>query len=218
MPKALGIPSMSAMVMYMQLWRGDKCGCDAGQTTIEWLGISAVIVAFIGVFLAFTDVGESIANDVSALICQASGQSDCPLGDGESVADGDQGQDQDSPPLDPRAQAAQDRLDALDGPAALESEIQAAINAGDLAAAEALLDRLELIDELVADDERGEFVDDLFNASDDEFADLIADGTIYLENGKFNTAYFQLDDPPGGGVVVMDFFIESAIRPARSGR
>ena len=28
------------------------------------------------------------------------------------------------------------------------------------------------------------FTDDLFNASDEEFADLIADGTIYLENGK----------------------------------
>ena len=38
----------------------------------------------------------------------------------------------------------------------------------------------------------------------------MGEGTIYYDDGAYNTGYFQLEDPPGGGVVVMDFFIDSA--------
>ena len=58
-------------------------------------------------------------------------------------------------------------------------------------------------------DPRGQYLRALFAASDSEYADLMAEGTTYHDGGAYNTSYFQLQDPPGGGVVVMDYFIDS---------
>ena len=51
---------------------------DGGQTTIEWLGISAVVVAFLAVLLlASPALGEQIATAVERLICEVSGGENC---------------------------------------------------------------------------------------------------------------------------------------------
>jgi uncharacterized iron-regulated protein len=89
----------------------------------------------------------------------------------------------------------------------LEEQARSARLAGDLDEAERLSAQLDNYRRLDGSGVRGPLVTDLATATDDEFADLVADGTIYLEGGKFNTRYFQTDPVPGGGVLVYDFFI-----------
>jgi hypothetical protein len=188
---------------------------DAGQSSLEWLGIGVVVLA-----LALALVGRApgaaaaVGGGVRSLVCAVAGGTACDAAGGD--ADGSHRPD--GAAADPRVAAAQARAAALAadadalgaaGAAALE-EVAAAVAAGDLDAAEALLDRLELVRRLVGDDERGAFVADLLTVDDEAFAALVAGGTTYLEDGRFNTAYFQVEPVPGGGVVVMDFFIDSA--------
>lgn len=179
---------------------------ERGQTSTEWLGILVVVAAVIAALLTVTDLGSSIAQAVTSLICRIGGGREC----GPILGSGDEPADQRTAAAQARADAAEDEFAPLLGAAddELLARIAAAIEAGDLDTAEALLDRLEFLGRLVADPERGAFVADLFGASDDQFAALIADDTIYLQDGRFNTAYFQLANPPGGGVIVMDYFID----------
>lgn len=51
---------------------------DSGQTTIEWLGIAAVVAALVGALLgAAPGIGQTVATAVETVICRVSGGTDC---------------------------------------------------------------------------------------------------------------------------------------------
>lgn len=174
---------------------------ERGQTAAEYLGLLVVCAVVLGA-IAASPLGGLVGGGIRDAICAVAGEECESKGGPAAVA---------------RADAVQERLDALAGfvaaqggsAAEIEEQVRAALAAGDLDTAERLLERLELVADLTSAGPRGPFLDDLLTASDDDFAALVEDGTIYLDDGRYNTAYFQLDPAPGGGVVVMDYFIDS---------
>lgn len=182
---------------------------DSGGATIDYVGVLA-LVATVLVLVAgtFTSAGAAV---VQGATCRATAV----LSLGEECPDlqlpGS------TSAVDARVQDLLDQADDLalfagSGQATqdLLDEAQRAIEAGQLDRAQALLDQLSLYEDLARTDPRGQYLANLFGASDQEYEALMAEGTIYYDGGSYNTSYFQLDDAPGGGVVVMDYFIDSA--------
>lgn len=187
---------------------------DGGAATLEYVGIAVVVamlVAAIGT--ALLSASPEMTRGLTCAVQSV-------LGQGEACAEAarDDGPDDapDDVPLDPRAEAVLIDLDRLDGFAGsgeatreLDQQVRDALAVGDLDLAELLVQRLAVYDDLVASGPRGELFRDLLGASDTEYAELMAAGNMYFDGSRYNTAYFQLEDPPGGGVVVMDYFIDS---------
>lgn len=177
---------------------------DAGGATLEYTGILLAVAALV----------LAIAGTVGPLQPAVEGAVSCAvrmvLGEDGGCSGAGSGS------VGSRATDLLARLDDLDvytgsgaETAALAQQVRDAVAAGHLDLAEELLARLELYADLVGTDARGQYLSTLFGASDSEFDALRGEGTIYYDGGAYNTTYFQLDDPPGGGVVVMDYFIDS---------
>lgn len=91
-----------------------------------------------------------------------------------------------------------------------------ALEDGDYEEADRLLKVLENYQSL-SEGGRGELVTDLASITDDEFADLVDQGTIYQDGGH-NRRYFEVEAAPGDGLLVFDFFIRqhvSGYQPAQ---
>lgn len=181
-------------------------GDDAGAAVLEYVGIllavAALVVVVAGTVGPFRPVVAEAASCAWDTVLGGGG--------GDCGGTGDDGTD------DSRAADLLDRLDDLalyassgSETADLAQQVRDAVDAGHLDLAESLLDQLALYEDLVGTDPRGQYLSTLFGASDSEFLALREEGTIYFDGGAYNTTYFQLDDPPGGGVVVMDYFIDS---------
>lgn len=182
---------------------------DEGAASLEYAGVLAAVALVVAVVLgAFTPAGATVAQGVACGVGKVVGsQADCPEGWFPGLGPGGSAQQQE----------LLDRIGSLElyagsGTATQELLDQArqAVQDGHLARAEALLDQLALYEDLASSQPRGEYLRDLFGASDAEFEALMGEGSIYFDGGAYNTSYFQLQDPPGGGVVVMDYFIDSA--------
>lgn len=53
-------------------------GSDAGQTTIEWLGLAAVVAALVMALAGFApSLGQDVAAGYEAVICRVTGGTDC---------------------------------------------------------------------------------------------------------------------------------------------
>ncbi len=155
-----------------------------------------LVVALIVAALATSSVATGLAGNIEALVCQISGQT-C---DGSSSSGSEE--------LDRRLAALDPLLNATGG--ALEDlaeQAEAAIARGDLDTARDLIERLELYRDLIGAGPRGELVSDLVGPSEADFAELVAQGTIQLDDGASNRRYFQLPAEPGQGILVMDLFI-----------
>lgn len=184
---------------------------EAGQTSIEWVAVGAVVVAIVlAVVSVAPGLADTVGDGVRSVVCRATSTA-CDGGDGstDGTSDG-AGDTAEQAAARSRLADVADEVEGLgEGADDLVQAAQDAIDAGDLETAEALTQRLELIARLTADPERGDLVTQLLTADDAAFEALIADGTIYLDDGTLNTAYFQIEPQPGGGVVVMDYFIDS---------
>ncbi|WP_370327254.1 alpha/beta hydrolase [Euzebya sp.] len=102
-------------------------GNDRGQSTIEWLGVAAVVVAALAVLLA-TDLARPVTTAVTGLVCRVAG-SGCE-GEGTGGGGGDPaaaraGDDEGTAGLGPEDQ----RSGATDGDDVLDAEEHAAIAA-----------------------------------------------------------------------------------------
>jgi hypothetical protein len=164
---------------------------ERGQTAAEYLGVLLIVLAIISA-VATTSIGGEIGARMQALVCKIAG-TEC---EGEAGAsDTQQALDERARALDEWADEHGDRFrDLLD-------EADAANESGDYEEADRILDLLELYRQL-ADGPRGDDIDALIGASDSDFEDLLAEGTTYQEDGKYNRRYFQLDPAPGEGVLV----------------
>ncbi len=181
---------------------------DEGAAALEYAGALAVVALVVALVLgAFTSAGATVAQGVACGVGEVLGQpADCPEGWFPGTGPGDAARDQ----------ALLDRIEALElyagsGQATqdLLDEARQALEDGHPELADQILDRLELYQDLASTEPRGEYLRALFAASDSEYQALMAEGTMYFDGGAYNTSYFQLEDPPGGGVVVMDYFIDS---------
>lgn len=181
------------------------------MAAIEYAAVLAVVALVIGLAAAaLTDAEERITAATACVVDRvlAGGEGDCAVALGLDGGDGE---------VDPRAAAVLAALEGLRDYAgtgsatqALYEQIAAAVEAGDLDRAEELLAQLALYEDLVGTEGRGHHLADLFGTSDGDFDALMAEGTIYFDGGAYNTTYFRLENPPGGGVVVMDYFIDSS--------
>ena len=181
-------------------------GRDGGAATLEYTGILAAVAVVVALVVgSLTSAGPVVAASLTCAIDTVLGQpAGCPEGPGRPGG------------TDPRAQELIDEIGALELYASggratqdLLDQARRAVEDGHLSQARELLDRLALYQDLASSDPRGQHLRDLFAVSGSEYADLMAEGTIYYDGGAYNTSYFQLQDPPGGGVVVMDYFIDS---------
>lgn len=171
---------------------------ERGQITAEHLGLLLLAALVIGA-IATSGVAGSIASGVESAICRIAG-GDCAA----QASSGDQS-----------AAELTDRLGALDplvnanggGIEDLAEQAQAAIDRGDLDAAQDLIERLELYRDLIAAGPRGATLADLVAPTDEEFAALLEQGTIQADDDATNRRYFQLPPEPGQGIYVMDLFI-----------
>ena len=168
---------------------------ERGQTATEYTGM-LLVVALIVAALATSSVAAGLAGNIEALVCQISGQT-C---DGSSST-GSEELDQRLAALDPLLNATGGALEDL------AEQAEAAIARGDLDTARDLIERLELYRDLIGAGPRGELVSDLVGPSEAEFAELVAQGTIQLDDGASNRRYFRLPAEPGQGILVMDLFI-----------
>lgn len=174
---------------------------ERGQISAEFSG-GLLLVALIIATLVASGVPTQIADGVEDAICRITGQACGTSGGGGGET----------------ADALADRLAgvapfaAVHGGALEELADQArdALARGDTDAAEALIERLELLRELTGAGPRGATLADLVTPTDGEFADLVGHGTIQLEDGALNRRYFQIPPAPGQGVLVMDLFIPGA--------
>ncbi|HWC11315.1 MAG TPA: hypothetical protein VG455_08845 [Acidimicrobiales bacterium] len=91
----------------------------------------------------------------------------------------------------------------------LADAARAAREAGDYEEAKRLQDLIDHYSRLVGSGPRGELVVDLAGPRAREFADLVGQGTIAGPGGRTNRRYFQVQPSPGGGLLVMDFFIRT---------
>jgi hypothetical protein len=176
---------------------------ERGQISAEFSG-GLLLVALIVAALVATGMPASVADGVQDAICRIAGQA---CGSGSDA--GGEGE---------RADALSDRLAgvapfaAVQGGALQELADAArdALAGGETETAEALIERLELLRELIGAGPRGETLADLVTPTDDEFADLVGHGTIQLDDGALNRRYFQIPPEPRQGVLVMDLFIPGA--------
>ncbi|MFC6853471.1 hypothetical protein [Aquipuribacter hungaricus] len=178
---------------------------DDGASSLEYTGILLVLAVVVGVLGAsIPPVARTATCAVESIV--GGGAADCAPGD--ALASG---------PGSRAGRELLDRVDALEAWAAegegtrdlLEQARQAVVE-GRLDAARELLDRLGLYRDLASSDPRGQYLRELFATSDSEYDALMHEGSIYHDGGAYSSSYFRLEDPPGGGVVVMDFFIDSA--------
>lgn len=173
---------------------------ERGQVSAEYSG-GLLLVALIIAALVASGIPAQVADGVEAAICRIAGQA-CggDAGGGESVdalADRLAG-------VAPFAAAQGGALDELADAA------RDALARGETATAAALIERLELLRELIGAGPRGATLADLVTPTDAEFADLVGQGTIQLDGGALNRRYFQIPPAPGQGVLVMDLFIPGA--------
>lgn len=168
---------------------------ERGQTSVEYIGLVLLVVVLIGAIAAFGIAG-SITGGIRDALCTLTGTR-CETTDGGARAASAQ-----------QLAAREQRLADLAGRGAtysqLLAEARAARQRGDLAAADRILDRLELYQRLIAA-ERGDLVDSLVSGTDGDFDALAARDTIDRDGS--NRRYFRIPPSPGDGIVAMDYFI-----------
>jgi hypothetical protein len=161
---------------------------DRGQTAAEYMGL-LLIVSLVVAALATSSLASGVSGQVSELVCRIAGSA-CDGPGATTSADADA--------LTDRLAALAPLLNGSGGALAeLAAAAQAAIDRGDLAAAEDLIERLELYRDLIAAGPRGELIEDLVAPSDADFAALLERGTIQFDGGAHNLRYFQVPPEPG---------------------
>lgn len=178
---------------------------EGGEAATEYLGV-LVLVGLVIVALLTSGIATKIAQGVQAAVCRIMSIEDC--AGGAEVA-GPAGSVAERTRVLENAEAARAGFVAEYGGrlAEMEQQARAARQAGDLDTAERLSAQLDHYRRLEQAGVRGPGLVELAAASDVEFADLVSRGTIDLQNGKFNTRYFQTEPVPGEGVLAYDFFI-----------
>jgi hypothetical protein len=174
---------------------------ERGQVSAEYVGVlllAAVIVAA----LIVSGVAGKITGGVTTAICRIAGGECGDLGGGGPTSPADR-----AAALERREQALAPFAAGGDDYAALLAQAAAARARGDYDEADRILDRLELYSGL-ADHDRGDLVDAVAGPSDDDFDDLVDQGTIEEDGGR-NRRYFRVPPSPGDGLIVQDFFIPS---------
>lgn len=180
-----------------------SCGAEDGQTAAEYVGVIVVLAVVVAAVLAgATGIGQRVATGMRAAVCQIAGGTACDAIDAahrreERLA---------------ALVAAEDQRAAfvagLGGRiAALDAEARSLRESGDLAGAERLSALLAAYARLAGSGPRAETMHGLLAADASTFDELVGRGTIQLDDGRFNTRYFQSTAVPGEGVVVFDFFI-----------
>jgi Flp pilus assembly pilin Flp len=179
-------------------------GREDGAATLEYAGVLAAVAVVVALVVgAFTPVAPVVAQAVTCAVDRVlGGSAECSPGARPGAAGAVQDLRDRMTGLELYAGSGQATQDLLD-------QARVAVAQGHLAQAAALLERLELYQDLASSEPRGQHLRHLFAASDSEYDALMAEGSIYHDGGAYTSAYFRLEDPPGGGVVVMDFFIDS---------
>ena len=175
---------------------------ERGQISAEFSG-GLLLVALIVAALVASGVPTRIADGVEDALCRIAGQACGSAADGGGADTADALADR----LAGVAPFAAARGGALEE---LADAAQDALARGDTETAEALIERLELLRELIGAGPRGETLADLVIPTDAAFADLVGQGTIQLDGGALNRRYFQIPPAPGQGILVMDLFIPGA--------
>jgi len=174
---------------------------EGGQTAAEYMGV-LLVVAVVVIALASSGVPGSVARGIDRALCTISGGESC--GGGEPAARGSVGA---AAALERRASALESWAAAQGGRTRqLLEQAQTALEQGDLAEADRLLDLLDLYRGLEGGP-RGQDVTDVVSPTDEDFAALVAEGTTEQEGGRFNRRYFQLEPAPGEGVLAYDYYI-----------
>ena len=175
-----------------------------GQTTAEYLGV-LLVVSVVITAVATSEVGANIRVAMSEQVCRIGGGTGC-------------GTSHSSSPDSIAHQGAvlDEALDALEPLAArgglfadLHEQARAALAAGDLTGARALLDQLAFYDDFIAQGPRGALLAELNAPTEDEFDDLVDERDISVDGGETSRRFFTVDPVPGRGVVAFDFFIPS---------
>jgi hypothetical protein len=187
--------------------RGHDAGMDVrgqrGQVSAEYLGVLLLVAVVVGAFIA-TGIGGTIASEARNAVCKIAG-AECAEG---TTPGGPTTRAELLAALERREQALAPLGERGEGYGDLLAQARAARERGDLEEADRLLDLLEFYSRL-SESDRGDLVDALNGPSADDFAALVAQGTIDEEGGR-NRRYFQVPPSPGDGLIVQDFFIPTA--------
>lgn len=191
--------------------------CERGQTSAEYIGMLAVVVAIVAGLLG-TGAPQRVAGLIADRICTIIGGQSCGSagGDGPVTA---------SPPsTDERVQRLLDNAERrrtelkIDTPEAagshfqqLHEQILGAIEAGRIDEAERLDAQLEMYIRLargpdLEGSERGMVLEDLW-MSDEKWREAVDQGSYYFGPEGDNVRYFDIPAAPGDGLLVMDYFI-----------
>ena len=177
-----------------------------GQTTAEYLG-GLLVVSVVIAAVATTEVGASIRVAMSEQVCRIGGGTGCGTAQSPSSS---------PDALSHQAEVLDEALDALEPLAGrgglfadLHEQARAALDAGDLSSARALIDQLEFYDGFIEQGPRGGLLAELNAPTEDEFEDLVDERDISVDGGETSRRFFTVDPVPGRGVVAFDFFIPS---------
>lgn len=190
-----------------------------GNATLEYIGLVILIAGILTALLAGPawGIGQKIATKLCTAISTIVG--------GEACGDTDSRKDQ-SEHTSTRVARIREHQQQRAGfvnehggvYAAKEARINELIEQGRIDAAERLDRRLAYYIQLARQGERGALLDRLWSATGSEFRRMMQRGSISIPDPTHpdsvahndSIRYFQIPPKPGGGVIVVDFFIPEA--------